>query len=159
MFCDEVLEIVEPIAAGERPLSDRVAAHLQSCANCTAALEGARRVERALRGRPVPKAPAQFTARTLGLLRRQRWRSEQYLDTGFNLALALIAIMLVGTMLWLLSRSGLVTVGGDAVDLFSVGFKTVARRIAPSLPLYAGAMGLLAMALGLWWWAERGSTT
>jgi hypothetical protein len=32
------------------------------------------------------------------------------------------------------------------------------RRVAPSLPLYAGAAALLVSALGLWWWAERDVT-
>jgi hypothetical protein len=32
---------------------------------------------------------------------------------------------------------------------------TFVQRAAPSLPLYVGAAGLLASALGIWWWAER----
>jgi len=55
----------------------------------------------------------------------------------------------------LLNRSGLNAVSSDAVDLFGSGFVAFVRRVAPSLPLYAGAAALLASALGLWWWAER----
>ena len=54
-----------------------------------------------------------------------------------------------------MSQTGLAAVSSDAVDLFGAGFATVARRVAPSVPLYAGATALLAMALGIWWWAER----
>jgi collagenase-like PrtC family protease len=59
----------------------------------------------------------------------------------------------------LLNRSGLVAVSNDAVDLFGTGLVAFARRVSPSLPLYAGATALLATALGIWWWAERDVTT
>ena len=38
---------------------------------------------------------------------------------------------------------------------FGSGFVALARRVAPALPLYAGAAALLVSALGIWWWAER----
>ena len=47
------------------------------------------------------------------------------------------------------------TLGWIAVGGLGVGFVSLARRVAPSLPLYAGALALLASALGIWWWAER----
>ena len=43
------------------------------------------------------------------------------------------------------------------MDLFGTAVATLARRIVPSLPLYGGAAALLAMALGIWWWAEKGA--
>lgn len=155
MFCDEVLEVVEAIAAGDVTPEGRIAEHLASCADCAAALESARRVERMLRERPVPSAPAQFTVRTLGRVRRARWRREQFLDAGFNAAIAIIlAGVVVG--IWMLAhRSGLAAVSGDAVDLFASGLTAFAHRVGPSLPLYLGATALVAMALGVWWWAER----
>jgi hypothetical protein len=159
MFCDEVLEIIEPIAAGERRLEGRIQAHLDTCRGCTEALDRARQVDRLLHARPAPKPPANFAARTLALVRRQRWRSEQYVDAGFNLSLAILAVLIVGSVWFVLNRSGLVTVGADVFDLFGAAFRAVAGRIAPSLPVYAGATALLVMALGVWWWAERGSTT
>jgi collagenase-like PrtC family protease len=55
----------------------------------------------------------------------------------------------------LLLRSGLVAVSGDAVTVFGSGFVSLAHRVAPSLPLYAGALALLVSALAIWWWAER----
>ena len=158
MFCDEALESVEPIAAGELTPEGRIADHLASCADCAAALESARRVERLLRERPAPRAPAQFTVRTVGRVRRARWRSEQVVDASFNAAIALVAVgVLIG--IWMLAhRSGLVAVTNDAVELFANGVTAFARRVGPSLPVYAAASALVATALGIWWWAERDAT-
>jgi hypothetical protein len=49
------------------------------------------------------------------------------------------------------------TVSHDAVGLIGAGLTTIGRRLAPAVPLYAGAAALLAIALGIWWWAERGT--
>ena len=155
MFCDEALDAVEAIAAGEMIADGRIAQHLATCPNCAATLQTAKQLEQMLQARPVPRPPAQFTARTLTKVRRARWRSEQMFDAGFNVAIALLVIAVVGGIWMLLHRSGLASVSGDAVELFGTGVATLARRVAPSLPLYAGATALLVTALGLWWWAER----
>ena len=155
MFCDEALDSVEAIAAGDLQADGRVASHLATCPNCGLALERARRLEATLRRREVPAAPAQFTSRTLARIRRARWRSDQFLDVGFNVAVVVILMSVLGGVWLLLHRTGLSSVSGDAVDLFGRGFVSLARRMAPSLPLYAGALALLASALGIWWWAER----
>jgi len=155
MFCDEALDTVEAIAAGEVMPDGRVASHLASCPNCALALERARQLEASLRQREVPAPPAQFTSRTLARVRRARWRSDQFLDVGFNVAIGLIAVAVLGGVWMLLHRTGLASVSGDAVDVFGSGFVELAKRVAPSLPLYAGAAALLVSALGIWWWAER----
>ena len=88
-------------------------------------------------------------------VRRARWRSEQFLDLGFNLAVgAVLAAIMVGVWM-VLHRTRLAGVSREVVDLFGSGFLGFARRVAPSLPLYAGAALLLVSALGIWWWAER----
>ena len=158
MFCDEALESVEAIAAGELTPEGRIAAHFASCPNCAAALESARTLERLLRGRAVPAPPPQFTMRTLGRVRRARWRAEQYLDAGFNIAIVVVVVAVVAGFWMLFDRTGLAAVSNDAIDLLGSGLVTFARRVAPSLPLYAGAAGLLATALAIWWWAERDVT-
>jgi predicted anti-sigma-YlaC factor YlaD len=158
MFCDEVLDRIEAIAAGEVAPDGRIADHLGSCADCAAALESARRVERLLKQRAAPRAPAQFTTRTLGRVRRARWRSEQVVDAGFNAAIVLVVSGIVVAIWMLAHRSGLAAVGNDAVDLLGSGVAAFARRVGPSLPLYAGATALVATALGIWWWAERDAT-
>ena len=97
MFCDEVLETVELIAAGELTPSPRIAEHLASCRGCAAALDSARRVDALLRSRAAPPAPAQFSSRVMSRMRRARWRSEQMLDWGFNVALVAAGVLVVVT--------------------------------------------------------------
>jgi predicted anti-sigma-YlaC factor YlaD len=156
MFCDEVLELVEPIAEGEVAVDTRVSSHLDSCANCAAALSNARRLEQLLRGREVPRPSAQFTTRIMGRIRRDRWRREQFLDTGFNVAVGLLAVTVIVVAWLLLSRSGLGAVSRDAFNaLNSTALNAIRQRVAQSLPLYLGAFALVATALGIWWWAER----
>ena len=156
MFCDEALDAVEAVAAGDRTPDGRLAAHYASCPNCATALASARELERLLRQRPIPVPPAQFTPRTLSRIRRARWRSEQWLDAGFNVAVAVIVLAVVAGAWTAINRSGLASVSREAMDVFGRGAVTFARRIAPSIPVYAGATALLATALGVWWWAERG---
>ena len=159
MFCDEALDAIEAIAAGELKPDGRIAEHLATCPNCAAALADARELEQLLRSRPVPRASSQFTSRTMARVRRARWRSEQFLDVGFNLALLVIVAGIIAAA-WIFVRfSGLTAVGDDAVGLFSAAAVALVRRVAPSLPLYAGASALVAAALGFWWWAERGATS
>src|SRR6202022_4235150 len=126
----------------------RVADHLRSCPDCAAALDDARQLDRMLQARPVPRTPSQFTSRTMAGVRRARWRSEQFLDIGFNFAIGTVILAVVTGVWMLMHRSGLTAVSNDAVDLFGTAFLTLARRIAPSLPVYAGAAGLLVSALG-----------
>ena len=72
MFCDEALEAIEAIAAGDLTPQGRIAQHLGSCANCATTLAAAQRLDRLLKARPVPKPPVQFTARTMARVRRAR---------------------------------------------------------------------------------------
>lgn len=155
MFCHDVLDAIEPIATGELTPDEGVAAHLASCPTCAAALEDSRRLERMLRARPVPHTPAQFTSRTMARVRRARWRTEQFLDLGFNVAIGVVVLAVVGGVWLVIHRSGLTAVSHDAADLLATGLMTLARRVAPSVPLYAGATALLGTALAIWWWAER----
>jgi len=158
MFCDEALDAVEAIAAGDLSPAGRIAEHLSSCPNCAAALVKAQQLERVLQRRGVPQPPPQFTARTLTRVRRARWRSDQFLDAGFNVAIVVVVVALLGGVWMLLNRTGLAAVSSDAADLFGSALVLLVRRVAPSLPLYAGAAALLASALGIWWWAERDAT-
>ena len=155
MFCDEALDLVESIADGELTPEGRVAAHLATCPNCAAALDSARRLEQAVGARPGSRAPARFTARTMTILRRRRWRSEQFLDVGFNVALGAVALVVVVGVVVLLNRAGVTSIGTGAMDFMSDGVMRLARRAAPAVPVYAGATALLATALGIWWWAEK----
>jgi anti-sigma factor RsiW len=158
MFCDEALDSVEAIAAGDLTADGRLADHYATCPNCAAALDSARALEQMLRSRAVPAPPQQFTARTLAKVRRARWRSEQFVDLGFNVIIGVVLLAILFGAWIILKRSGLVVVSNDAVDIFGRGLVTFAQRLAPSLPLYGGATALLVTALGIWWWAERDAT-
>ena len=155
MFCDEALDSVEAVAAGELTAEGRLGDHYATCPNCAAALTRARELEQLLRERPLPRPSPQFTMRTMARVRRARWRSDQLLDMGFNVGIAIVVLAMIVGVWMVLDRSGLVAVSNDAVGVFGRGLLTLAQRIAPSLPLYAGATALLATALGIWWWAER----
>ena len=155
MFCDETLDAIEAIAAGELAAEGRVAAHLATCRHCAAALASARRLDKMLAARPVPTPPQQFTVRTMTRIRRARWRSDQFLDVGFNVAIALIVIGIIGAGWLLLDRSGLTVVSGDLIALVESGGVARAQRVAPSVPVYVAAAALVVTALGIWWWAER----
>ena len=158
MFCDQIVELLEPLAAGDLAPDEGVQRHLASCARCAEALAAARRVDQLLRTRAVPTPPAQFTGRTLARIRRDRWRREQFFDAGFNVAIAAVLTGVVLGVWMIIDRSGLSAISRDLVDLFSEEVVTVARQMAPSLSLYAGATALIATALAIWWWAERDVT-
>jgi hypothetical protein len=157
MFCDEALELIEPIAAGDLVPDDRMSAHLASCPGCAGALRHARALEQLLQTRPAPTPSPQFTARIVGRIRRERWRREQFLDTGFNVVVGLVALTLLAALWFLMSWTGVGSMAREAVDLLNGAAVGAARRMAPSLPLYAGAVALVGMALGIWWWTERGT--
>ena len=159
MFCDETLDAVEAIAAGELTPEGRIAQHLGSCRQCAAALESARRIETMLQARPVPRPPQQFTIRTMARIRRARWRSDQFLDAGFNVAVALVTLGVIATVWLLIDRSGVTAVSSDLLTLIEGGAVTLARRIAPAISLYLAAAALVLTALTIWWWAERGTTS
>jgi anti-sigma factor RsiW len=155
MTCSDVA--IEAIAGGELTPSVATAEHLSACAVCTAAIEEARLVDSFLRGRPAPLAPAQFTSRTMNRIRRASWRREQIVDGIFNAAMIATAL-LAAVGLWIaVQRTGLSFVSREALGIFSLGLTALAQKVSASLPLYAGATGLLVAALGLWWWAERDS--
>jgi anti-sigma factor RsiW len=153
MTCDAAADAIDLIAAGEQPPDAAVAAHLEECPSCARSLETARRVERLLRDRPVPAAPAQFTSRLMNRIRGERWRREQIVDWIFNSAM-IAAALGVAVGLWIaMRRTGLSFVSREAMDLFSSGMLAAAQKVAPSVPLYAGATALLLVALAVWWWA------
>jgi anti-sigma factor RsiW len=157
MFCDEALDSVEAIAAGELTPEGRIAAHLETCPNCAAALRSARALDQMLRGRSAPAPPANFTSRTLARVRRARWQSDQLVDVAFNMAIGAVVLASLGGAWLLLARMGLIAVGGGAFDLIGTAIMAAAHRVGPAFPIYSGAAALVGTALLIWWWAERGS--
>jgi anti-sigma factor RsiW len=154
MTCADLADVLDLIAAGELAADADVAAHLSGCPSCARSLEMARRLERLLVARPAPPAPAHFTSRLMHRMQRARWRREQIVDWLFNTAM-IAAALLVATGFWVaMRRTGLALVSRDTVDIFGAGMIAAAQKVTPSLPLYAGATGLLLVALALWWWAS-----
>ena len=88
-------------------------------------------------------------------MRADRWRAEQYLDLGFNFAVARGILLTLAGVWLLLNRSGLVEVAGAVSAAFTEGLALLLQRAAPAAPTFLGALALLMTALGVWWWADR----
>lgn len=155
MTCRDVLELVEPIAAGEMPLDAILRGHIESCPQCAAELASARRIESLLASRAAVTAPARFTATVLQRIRREQWRTEQHVDRLFNIAIAAALILVAGGVLAMLNVGGVLTVMGNTWDVAAGMGSAVAKNAAPSLNTYIAAAALLISALGMWWWADR----
>ena len=65
MFCDEALDAVEAIAAGDMTVDGRIADHLATCPNCASALVAL--VRRAAPSLPLYAGAAALLASALGL--------------------------------------------------------------------------------------------
>ena len=156
MVCTHLDELIEPIAAGDMVPDADARAHLASCAPCAHALELARQIDGVLAAQPVPDLGPAFTSRLMVRLRRERWRSEQYLDVAFNIAVALAVATTVGGLVMVLAASGLTTVSADLTGLFVSGVAEVLSAVTPALPVYAVAAAVFVSGMAIWWWAERG---
>jgi anti-sigma factor RsiW len=154
MTCDRLADLLEPIASGEIAADADIASHVSSCPACARALETARSLDSLLRSRPAPAAPAHFTSRVVARIHRSSWRREQIIDWIFNGAMIAAALLLASGLWIALRQSGVDTVARDAVQAFNSEMLAAAQKVAPSLPLYAGATGLIIVALGVWWWAS-----
>ena len=155
MQCADVLDLVEPIAAGDLLPDERVREHLHSCPACAGALASARRVEALLKGMEFPVAPPAFARQVLQRIRGDRWRSEQNVDRLFNVAIVTAVILIVGGLLALLNVGTVISLTGSIWALLKEGSRETVRTAAPTVLTYVAAAGLLASALGMWAWAER----
>jgi hypothetical protein len=156
MTCAELDALIEPIAAGEIEADAGMRAHLQSCAACTRAVALARAIDLVLAAQPAPEPPSTFTAGLMARVRRERWRSEQYLDAAFNVAIGLAVAVGVGGVLMVATASGLAAVSADLVRVFLSAGAAALTTVAPVLPEYALASGVVVSGLLVWWWAEHG---
>jgi anti-sigma factor RsiW len=157
MVCADVEALVESVASGDTGESAAFAEHVRACPSCARALDHARRIDRLLREQVVVEPSVQFTSRVVSKVRRERWRGEELFDASFNVALVLVLSGLVGVAWIVLSRMGLTPALDQGLALVGDAIVTFGRRVAPELPLYAAATGLLSLALAVWWWAERDS--
>jgi predicted anti-sigma-YlaC factor YlaD len=153
--CADLDELVEAVVAGD-PVSDEARAHLAGCASCQARVEHARALERLLLSREVPEPPARFTMDVLRRVRRERWRAEQFVDAGFNLALALGGLIVLGGAAGLLWSFGWISIDAATLSTASAALAPWATRILPEAQTLVIAALLLSSALALWWWVENG---
>jgi anti-sigma factor RsiW len=151
--CRQLDDLIEPLAEGETPPAE-VAAHLAGCANCQARVALARSLDRLLATREWPAPPADFTARVMRRVSQDQWRTEQWVDTGFNIAVA------VGVVLVLAGAAGLAWALGwltsDPPTLAALGVAAepwLARATTQARTLGMAAL-LLTVVLALWWWVE-----
>jgi hypothetical protein len=155
MTCRDVLDLVEPIAAGDQDVEPSVRAHVESCPRCASALASARRIELALAADEPLEAPVRFTPTVLARIRRERWRTEQNVDRLFNVAVAAALILVAVGVLALLNLSGVMAAGRVGWSVLTTITGEAVAHAAPFVATYVAAAGLLASALGMWWWAER----
>jgi anti-sigma factor RsiW len=134
---------------------DAVAAHVASCEGCAARLAMARRIETTLATRAVAVPPANFTTAVIGRLRRDRWRTEQVVDFGFNLAIGIGALLIVAGLGGLAWRAGVMQIGGEMSVLLLQAVRGAATRAIADARLAVLVALLLTTAVGLWWWAEE----
>jgi anti-sigma factor RsiW len=156
MTCEDVNDLIEPIAAGDLAADAELRAHLAQCAGCAAALARAAALHRLLASQPDPAVPADFVPRAMARVRRDRWRSEQMLDTVFNVVVA--AAVLVGALglYAVLAATGVSVVGADVLRLFVAAANQAVVSAAPQAGVYGISALVLVSGLAFWWWAERG---
>jgi len=157
--CAEVRELIEAVAAGDEPGGAEFEAHVAACSACAAALETARRIERALAALPAPAAPAQFSRQVMAAVRRARWQHDNQVDRVFNFAIVL------GLVIVAVAAVSLLNLGSVANMMLAVVEAMAEARHQPapwgrdgSVPV-ALATAMFAMAFGVWWWAERRSAS
>ena len=106
MRCEAVDPFIEAVAVGD-PVPDEVAAHVGVVrSDAPPRLAMAQRIEMALASRAVAVPPADFTTAVIGRVRRDRWRAEQVVDFGFNVAVSLGVLLIVAGLAGLAWRAG-----------------------------------------------------
>ena len=154
MRCDELDPLIEAIVDGSHTLTAEDAAHVASCARCTASLERARSIDRLLQMREAAAPPASFTAAVMAQVGREKWQTERAVDLGFNLLMAAGTLVILAGAAGLAWSLGLVSVTIDAAAIWRALDTDVTGRVLSQVQTIAMSAVLLTMALVLWWWAE-----
>jgi ABC-type multidrug transport system fused ATPase/permease subunit len=155
MHCSDVLDLIEPIAAGDLRPDDQLRDHLHSCPQCAGAVASAQRLEALLKAMEIPSAPATFVGAVLQRIRRDQWQSEQNVDRLFNVAIVAAVVFMAGALVTMLNVDAALTIIGSVWAVVNEGGRETLRTAAPAVATYFSAAGLLASALVMWWWAER----
>ncbi|MDP1569823.1 MAG: hypothetical protein Q8L86_07450 [Vicinamibacterales bacterium] len=155
MTCDQINLRIDAVLDGDEAWTSDARAHLDTCSRCQSRVALAQGINRWLPQLPVDTPPATFTSGVMARVRRERWRAEQALDAGFNVAIAAGLLLIVAGVAGLAWSSGLIVVGADVVALMREAIAVTGAEIAPQLPTYSVAALLLTMGLGVWWWTEH----
>lgn len=153
MSCHDANAYLEAVAVGES-VPDAVRTHVDVCPNCAARLRLAERIERTLATRPVAAAPATFTTAVVARVRRQRWRTEQVIDWGFNIFVAIGLALIVSGVAGIFWASGLVVISRDVFAAFAAGSEMAMTGVLSQARTVVLAALLLTLTLGVWWWVE-----
>jgi hypothetical protein len=154
MRCDDLEPLIEAIADDSFEPSPEDRTHIESCDLCGGRLGRARAIHGLLVTREMPAPPPAFTSAVIARVHRERWKDEQVVDFGFNLAIAAGVFLIAGGALGLAWSFGLVSFGVDARSLLTSVANQWIDRALQQLQTIVMATVLLTMALGLWWWAE-----
>lgn len=154
MRCEDIDPIIEELADGSLVAEAEQAAHLGSCARCSARLANAQGIHALLVAREVAQPSAAFTAAVMARVARERWQVERAIDIGFNLAIAAGVLILIGGAAGLAWASGLLTITIDLSAVLAAVTTPMANRVVSQLQTMVMAVLILVTALGLWWWAE-----
>jgi anti-sigma factor RsiW len=155
LTCQDVLDLVEPIAAGDVAVDGAVRGHLETCPRCASALASARRLDTLLAARTAPTAPPQFTQAVLVRIRRERWQTEQHVDRIFNVAIAAAVVLVAAAVTALFNVDGILRAAAAAWAMMTAATKEGVGSAAPVFRTYIAAAAFMASALAMWWWAER----
>lgn len=152
--CDDLEPMIEAIADGSQALSAADAAHVASCARCSARIERARSIENLLAARDVAAPSASFTAAVMLRIGREKWQAERAIDLGFNLLMAAGVLVVLAGGAGLAWSLGFLTITVDASAIWQALDTEITGRVLSQVQAIAMSAVLLTMALVLWWWAE-----
>lgn len=155
MDCNDLDDLIEALAEGE-DAGAAAAAHLAGCVRCRARVEMARELDRLLSSRETPAPPPGFTAQVMRRVRHERWRAEQVVDAGFNIAMAAGVLVIVSGLAGLLWSLGWFPVDLQALSSATLALAPWTARLADQAQTLVIAAVLLSSALALWWWVEGG---
>lgn len=155
MTCNDINLRIDAVLDNDGAWTGDQRAHIDTCVRCQSRLALAQAIDRWLPQLSVDQPPPSFTSGVMARVRRDRWRAEQALDTGFNVAIAAGLLLIAAGVAGLAWSSGLVVVGADVVALMREGLAAAGAELAPQLPTYSVAALLLTMGLGVWWWTEH----
>jgi predicted anti-sigma-YlaC factor YlaD len=156
--CQDLDELIEAVAAGD-PAPAAAEAHLAGCAACRARVDLARAVDRLLLAREVPAPPERFTLQVMRRVTQERWRAEQFVDAGFNLALAAGALVVLGGLGGLLWSFGWLSIDVATLSAATTAVAPWTTRLVADAQTLVMAAVLLSSALAVWWWVESGETS